>query len=228
MKGVRRNDQGELDIGDLYTYAFIMRVFHGQDTRKNTPRQIKKNSSRSWSLIESSFLQAVTELVLDPELVVASEAIRTMVGRNTTNPGGYITDMVTEDKEFPLNLAAELLVQNGATAQWFTHRWTTRYATSYLSEWGNRNYTKLSHSRIANTYRSVFTSVNQEQEDPFFVTSTTSFDQDEKVAHLPLTENLLDIVPHLPYSEAPSSCLKEIEGVKVNMDAEDIEERQIY
>lgn len=55
-KGIRRNDKGELEIGDLYTHAFILRAFHGRNTRKNTPRSIKKGSLRSWSMIESTFI----------------------------------------------------------------------------------------------------------------------------------------------------------------------------
>lgn len=42
LQGVRRNEEEELDIGDLYTYSFIMRALHGQDTRKNTPRRCQE------------------------------------------------------------------------------------------------------------------------------------------------------------------------------------------
>ena len=136
LKGVRRNQEGELDIGDLFTYSFIMRALYGQDARKQTPRSVKRRERRSWSMIESAFVRAVVEVVLNPDLKVVSEAIETIARTGANNPGAYLTDVITEDQEFPLDLAAELLVQNGATEQWFCHRWTTNYATSYLSEWG--------------------------------------------------------------------------------------------
>jgi len=203
-----------------------MRAFHGQDTRKNTPRFVKKRSSRNWSLIESTFLRAVVELVLELGLVAALKAIEVATSQGTTNPGGYITDTVTENREFPLDLAAELLVQRGATEQWFTHRWTVGYATSYLSEWGSRNYSKLPDSRIASTYRYVFSPITHEQEDPFFTGSTPTITLDEDVALRPLTENLLDLVPLSPMSTTLRYA--EIDGIEVNMDSEDADERLIW
>jgi hypothetical protein len=192
LKGVRRNDQDSLDIGDVYTYAFIMRTLHGQDSRKHTPRSVKRRAPRSWSLVESSFVRAVIEVVLEPGLGLALEAIRTTARFEGHKPGTYLTDAITMDQEFPLDLAAELLVQNGATEQWFNHRWTTAYATSYLSEWGVRNYPKLANSRIAKTYRQVFSPISSERRDPFTFKLTSTLTEDEARAHQPLTETMQD------------------------------------
>ena len=60
-------------------------------------------------------------------------AIKKMGSARADNLGGYITDMITEDPEFPLDLAAELLTQQGVPEQWFNHWWTVGYAMSYLS-----------------------------------------------------------------------------------------------
>ena len=190
LKGVRRNEEGELDVGDLYTYSFIMRTLYGQDVRKYTPRSVKKRERRSWGMIEASFIRAVVEVVLDPELGVVSEAISTISRSEGVNPGGYLTDMITEDQEFPLDLAAALLIQNGATEQWFHHRWTTGYATSYLSEWGERNLPRQSDSRMSGTYHRVFPTIERERGNPFFLDRTTVLLDDEEVAHLPLAEAL--------------------------------------
>ena len=56
LKGIRCNNKGELDIGDLFTYTFIIQAFHGQNSQRNTPQSVKKTSSKNWSLIESSFI----------------------------------------------------------------------------------------------------------------------------------------------------------------------------
>ena len=194
-KGIRRNSEGELDIGDLYTYTFILRALHNQNTWKNTPRSIKKGSLKSWSLVESKFIRAVVEVVLEPGQEVAWEALNAMSTLEVMNPGSYLTDAITETQEFPLELAAELLVQRGATKQWFNHRWTIGYAKSYLSEWGKRNYAKLPDSRIADKYCYVFYPVSKEQENPFSSDRTPVIVEDENVAHLSLAEDLLNVVP---------------------------------
>lgn len=106
-------------------------------------------------MIESTFIRAVVEVVLEPGLGITMEALNAMSTSEATNPGGYLTDAITETREFPLDLAAELLVQRGATEQWFSHRWMARYAKLYLSEWGKRNYAKLPCSRIAGMYHSI-------------------------------------------------------------------------
>lgn len=146
LKGIRHNSKGELNIGDLFTYTFIIQAFHGQNSRRNTPRSVKKTSSKNWSLIESSFIRAAVEVVLEPVLGTVLEAIRTTTITNTVNPGSYLTNTITETLEFPLDLAAELLVQRGATKRWFCHRWTINYAKLYLSGWGKQNYPKLSNN----------------------------------------------------------------------------------
>ena len=188
LKRVRRNNEGELNIGDLYTYSFIMRTLYGQDERKHTPRSVRKRERRSWSLIEASFIRAVVEVILDPGVGIALEAIRTTSGFRAENPGAYLTDMIIEDQEFPLELATELLVQNGATERWFGHRWTTGYATSYLSEWGKRNYPKQEGSRIAKTYRRILSPIGYERRNPFFLDQTTVVVEDEEIAHLSPSE----------------------------------------
>ena len=199
-----------------------MRAFHGQNTRRNTPRPTKRGSPRSWSLVESAFIRAVVEVVLEPGLGSARKAIQTVIASETTNPGSYLTDVTNNTQEFPLDLAAELLVQRGATERWFRHRWTTGYAKSYLSEWGNRNYDRQSKSRIADTFCHVFSPIPYEQEHPFCLIPSATVVGDEKVAHQSLSNNLLDIIPGSP------SCPEDLDGVEVNMDAENIEERQIY
>jgi hypothetical protein len=134
----------------------------------------------------------VIDVVLEPGLGLALEAIRTTARFKGQKPGAYLTDAITMDQEFPLDLAAELLVQNGATEQWFNHRWTTAYATSYLSEWGVRNYPKLANSRIAKTYRQVFSPINSERRDPFTFKLTSTLTEDEARVHQPLTETMQD------------------------------------
>ena len=229
LKAVRRNEQGELDIGDLYTYAFIMRAFHGQVTRKNTPRVIKKISTpmRNWGLVESAFFRAVAEVVLEPGLVYALKAIRTTIVSETKNPGSYLTDAITETREFPPNLAAELLVQKGATRQWFEHRWTISYMKSYLSEWGVRNYTKLPESQTADLFCYIFSPISHEHDHPFSSIPTVIIAEDENAAHYSLADNLLDIVPSWP-DQTNLRPTEDTNWIEVNMDAEDPEERTIW
>ena len=233
LKGVRRNEEGELDIGDLYTYSFIMRTLYGQDVRKYTPRSVKKRERRSWGMIEASFIRAVVEVVLDPELGVVSEAISTISRSEGGNPGGYLTDMITEDQEFPLDLAAELLIQNGATEQWFHHQWTTGYATSYLSEWGERNLPRQSDSRMSGTYHRVFSQIECERGNPFFLDRTAVLLKDEEVAHLPLAEALNQaasvgdatnqVTQNIPTSTpiAPPPSTSDDVGIEVNVGTPD-------
>jgi hypothetical protein len=221
--------------------------------RRNTPRPVKKSSPKSWSLVEASFVRAVTELVLEPGLETTCEAIRSPTVHEVKHPGGYLTDIATMDNEFPLQLAAELLVQRGATEQWFTHQWTIGFARAYLSDWGIRNYHKRPDSRIADVHRRIFSPTSQERENPFFTRSTISTSQEESLIHRPLTDNLLDLVPNSPTthhikdidgSEANAEpeymddnipavsrvpyYSEEVDGFEVNMDAEDPYERQIY
>ena len=68
------------------------------------------------------------------------------------NPGGYITDMITEDPEFPLNLVAELLTQWRVLEQWFNHQWTVGYAMSNLSDWGTHHCCSFPDSRTMKTF----------------------------------------------------------------------------
>ena len=84
------------------------------------------------------------------------------------NPRGYLTDMINEDYEFPLELEVELLAQKGATEQWFEHQWTIRYARAYLSKWGNQHHTKHPNALIANNYQKVFPLASTEASNPMF------------------------------------------------------------
>ena len=137
------------------------------------------------------------ELVLEPGLGVALEVIHKVVGHRTNNPGSYLTDAITEDQEFPLDLVAELLVQQGVTKFWFNHCWTVDYTTSTLSKWGHQHLQNLPYCRIVGAYRLLFSSTSQEveQEPLFFKIPTVNTTGEEKVAKLPLTTDLSELAP---------------------------------
>ena len=95
------------------------------------------------------------------------------------NPRGYLTDMITEDYEFPLELAVELLAQKGATEHWFEHQWTIKYARAHLSKWGNQHYTKHPNALIANNYQKVFLLTSTEASNPMFTQCTRIIIEDK-------------------------------------------------
>lgn len=189
LKGVRRNLEGELDMGDLYTYCFLMRALYGQNTRRHTPRAVRKTSSGSWSLVESAFLRATVELVLDPELTI------TVDESEPTNGRVPVPMLTSAEQEFDPQTAAELLAQEGATNRWFGHRWTIGYALSYLSEWGRRHYPIRSNGRIAELYCQVLNPLEDEKESPFSHQRTTPIEEDEAIIYLPFIDDLLCLVP---------------------------------
>ena len=137
------------------------------------------------------------ELVHEPGLGVAPEAIHKAADHRTDKPGSYLTDAITEDQEFPLDLAAELLVQRGATEFWFGRRWTVDYATSALSEWDHRHLHNLPYCQIVGTYRLIFSLTSQEiePEPPFFKIPTVTIAGGEGVTELPLTTDLSELAP---------------------------------
>ena len=96
-------------------YAFIVRAFHGRDTRMNTPHVAKKKSLRNWSSIKSTLIPAVVEVMLELGQITILEATRMTHTVETTNPRGYLANVTTESQEFRLQLAAKLLVKRGAT-----------------------------------------------------------------------------------------------------------------
>ena len=147
------------------------------------------------------------EVVLEPGLGITMEALNAMSTSEATNPGGYLTEAITETREFPLDLAAELLVQRGATEQWFSHRWMARYAKLYLSEWGKQNYAKLPCSRIAGMYHSISPPIAHKQEHPFSSNCTPIITEDEEVANRPFSEDLLAAIPdELIPNINPTTC----------------------
>ena len=95
------------------------------------------------------------------------------------NPRGYLTDMINEDYEFPLELEVELLAQKGATEQWFEHQWTIRYARAYLSKWGNQHHTKHPNALIANNYQKVLPLTSAETSNPMFTQCTRIIIEDK-------------------------------------------------
>jgi hypothetical protein len=146
-------------------------------------------------MIEARFVRAVTELVLEPGLGTVSKAIKKMENGRVDNPGGYITDTIPEDLEFPLDLAAELLTQRGVPEEWFSHRWTVGYAMSYLSDWATRHYHKFPDSRIARTFRITFSPISQEFKSPFHTGPTMLIPLDESLVDRSLAEDLTSQVP---------------------------------
>lgn len=169
---------------------------------------------------------------MEPGQETAIKAIRATNTAETKNPGWYLTNTITKNHKFPLKLGAKLLIQRGATEQWFKHQWTIGYTRSYLSKWGSQHYAKHLETQIANTYCKIFPATSNEASNPFFAQLTKIVIKDKTTAYQPLTENLLDTVPKsttqgLVEPEVPR-WVEEYDGIEINMDSEDVEERMIF